>query len=472
MYDLCYVISFGFAARMLLQTGLIERLTEQGKTVAIITPDPNDPNLRELDSNPRVAVFALREKYKLWDEDYLFKRKYYLEDIKANPALWEKHVHGLWYSRSRHPWRRIRPLYYYLIHRLIPYFPIIRQRFVAQEKSYLASAEAAALLDKIQPALLVSTYPVNFLEAKLLHAAKEKSIPTLLHLLSWDNITSKGKFPVIADYFIVWGAIMYEELQSYYGIPAAHIYTCGVPHFDNHIERQQNPQYREQLRTMGLDPAAPFLFFAMSAQRFAPREIDIVERLAREIEAGTYGADLQLVVRPHPQNLQGHMASESWLGRLKALPSQRVAVDFPRMHSSALKWSIQKEDMNHLSDLLVGCSICLNSGATISIEALLVDKPVLLTSFDADAQLSYWKSARRLVDYTHLRKFVDLGGATIVHSYAEMDRAIRHYLAHPEADREKRQRARFRECYRDDGHATERVVAAVDDLLVQLTTKV
>ncbi len=472
MFDLCYVISFGFAARMLLQTGLIERLTEQGKRVAIITPDPNDPNLLALENNPRVEVFALTEKYNIWDEDYLFKRKYYLEDIKANPALWEKHIHGLFYSRSLHPWRRIRPLYYYLIHLLIRIFPGIRERFVAVEKTYLASEEAEALLKKIRPALLVSTYPVNFLEAKLLHAAKENSIPTLLHLLSWDNITSKGKFPVLADYFIVWGSIMYDELQSYYGIPSEKIYTCGVPHFDNHIDCLRAPQYREMISEMGLDADAPYLFFAMSAQRFAPREIEIVERLAKAIEAGTYGHNLQMVVRPHPQNLQGHMATESWLSRLQALPSKRVAVDFPRLHQSKLKWSIEKKDMNHLSNLLVGCSLCLNSGSTISIEALLVDKPVLLTSFDADAELSYWKSARRLVDYTHLRKFVDLGGAKIVRSYAEMDQAIEHYLAHPEADREQRQEARFQECYHDDGQATERVVQAVDSLLHSLTTKV
>ena len=43
--DICYIISHGFAARMLLQTGLIRRLAREGKQIAIITPDPEDDNL-------------------------------------------------------------------------------------------------------------------------------------------------------------------------------------------------------------------------------------------------------------------------------------------------------------------------------------------------------------------------------------------------------------------------------------------
>ena len=45
--DVCYLISHGFASRMIFQTGLLERLVEQGKKVAVIAPDREDPNLVE-----------------------------------------------------------------------------------------------------------------------------------------------------------------------------------------------------------------------------------------------------------------------------------------------------------------------------------------------------------------------------------------------------------------------------------------
>ncbi|MEL7221692.1 MAG: hypothetical protein AAGJ93_10260 [Bacteroidota bacterium] len=57
MIDVCYVISFGFAARMLFQTGLVQRLLEAGKTVAIITPDASDANLYQFTDHPNFKVF-------------------------------------------------------------------------------------------------------------------------------------------------------------------------------------------------------------------------------------------------------------------------------------------------------------------------------------------------------------------------------------------------------------------------------
>ncbi|MGK0388489.1 MAG: hypothetical protein ACI94Y_001219, partial [Maribacter sp.] len=121
--DICYIISHGFAARMLLQTGLILRLAEQGKSIAIITPDPKDSNLQSLANNPLIHIFDPHINQTIWDDDYGVKRRYYLEEIKSNPVFWEKHIHSIFYTASKHPWKRIRPFIYYPIYKLIPYFP-------------------------------------------------------------------------------------------------------------------------------------------------------------------------------------------------------------------------------------------------------------------------------------------------------------------------------------------------------------
>ncbi len=463
--DVCYIISHGFAARMLLQTGLITQLTEHGKSIAIITPDPDDENLKELHANPLIKIFDPQIEQTIWDDDYGVKRMYYLEDIKSNPVFWEKHLYSILYSKSKHPWKRVRPFIYYPIHRLIKYFPSIRENFRQKESSYLFSKNAAALLEKIQPALVVSTYPINFLEAKFLFAAKKKKITTLIHLLSWDNITSKGIFPVIPDQFIVWGKVMYQELKEYYGTADDAVQICGVPHFDNHIRVKHAPNYQGLLTNLGLNPALPYLFVAMSSPRFAPHEIDIVEWLAKAINENTFGEKMQLVVRPHPQNVQGSLADQRWIKRLDNLNGTRVAIDYPQLVKSKVRWSMQKSDMDHLSNLLIGCSICLNSGSTVSIDALMMDKPVILTSFDGDKKLYYWKSARRLVDYPHQKKFVGLGGAKVVHSYESLKKEILKYLADPNYDLEKRRNALEMECHLNDGKSTERVVKAMLQIL-------
>lgn len=463
--DICYVISHGFAARMVLQTGLIDRLTKEGKSVAIISPDAADENFDQLKKNPLVRVYDANINLTIWDDDYGVKRRYYLEDIRSNPVFWEKHIYSILYTKSKHPWKRIRPFIYYPIYKLIPHFPSIRENFKRKESSYLVSKKATALLKEINPKLVVSTYPINYLEAKFLYAAKEEGITTLIHLLSWDNISTKGIFPVTPDRFIAWGKVMFEELKEYYGVGAEQVDICGVAHFDQHIEVKNTDGYKTVIQQLGLDPEKPYFFIAMSAPRFAPHEIDIVEWIAKEIHNNAFGKEMQLVVRPHPQNVQGVFGDNKWLKRLDLLKSERVAIDYPQLVESKVRWSMRKSDMLRLSNLLAGCSVCLNSGSTVSIDALMMDKPVILTSFDGEYQLYYWKSARRLVDYFHLKKFVGMGGANVVRSYEELNTELQKYIADPNHDLAQRQYALQMECHANDGQATKRVVEALVGIL-------
>lgn len=459
--DICYVISHGFAARMLLQTNLLKRLVDAEKKIAIITPDANDENLQKLKSSSSIQIYNPQIKQNIWDDDYAAKRMYFLEDIKSNPVFWEKHLYSIFYTKSIHPWKRLIPFIYYPISRLIKYFPSIRKRFKRNESKYLISKKANDLLQKINPKVVVSTYPINFLEAKFLYAAQRQNIKTVIHLLSWDNITSKGIFPVIPDEFIAWGKVMQQELKEYYDTSDDKIHVCGVPHFDHHVKVKRQPNFQNLLGNLGLNPDLPYLFVAMSSPRFAPHEIDIVEWLAKEISKNTFGKRMQLIIRPHPQNVQGSLADKKWINRLKVLNNDRVAVDFPQLIKSNVRWSMKKSDMNHLSNLLAGCSVCINSGSTVSIDALVMEKPVILTSFDGDKKLYYWKSARRLIDYPHQKKFVKLGGAKVVHSYDDLTKSILSYLITPELDIKKRQYALEMECHGNDGEATTRVVKAM-----------
>jgi len=463
--DICYIVSHGFAARMLLQTNLIGKLTSDGHKVAIISHNAKDENFKVFANDPKVSLFEWKSKSSIWDDDYLYKRMFFLEDIKANTALREKFHNALFYSKSLHPWKRLRPIYYYLIFLLIKWLPIIRSRFIRKESKHLKSEEARNLLGEIQPRLLVSTYPVSIIEAKLVFEAKQKNISTVLHLLSWDNITCKGKFPAIPNQFITWGHIMTEELKQFYQVDDDKVFTCGVPHFDEHIKIKRSGAHIEVIEHLGLNANKPYLFFAMSSPRFAPREIDIVEWLAMAIEANKFRDDMQLIVRPHPQNVQDFTAKKSWLGRLDLMESQRVKIDYPEMIESSIRWSMKKSDMTQLSAIISGCSICFNSGSTISIDALMHDKPVILTSFDGDSKLPYWNSARRLKDYTHLAKLIAEGGAITVDSYKNLEAAIKSYLKTPDLDIILRQNALMRECFKADGLSTQRVTEALTTIL-------
>lgn len=461
--NIAYIITHGFAARMLIQTDLLAKLVEKQRRVAAIVTG-HDPQLEKYCSQVGVQYEVFLPELDL-PSGYLQKRRYLTDDVFSNVALMDKHVHDIWYSKSKNPIKRIRPFLFLGANALKRVIPSLGDSFLQKEKKILNSLETQEFLRKLNPRWVISTYPVNFSEAVILHNAKQiKGIHTCIHLLSWDNITCKGYFPALADKYIAWGPIMKQELQEYYKVDAKNIEMCGVPHFDLHAYLRNTPHYKERLVEWGLDPEMPYLFFAMSSPYFAPREIDIVEHLAEKIETGILKGKVQLVIRPHPQNMQGYMADKSWLPRLERLNRlKRTAVDFPKLErDSNINWSISRKDMEKMSTLLSGAVITLNSGSTMSIDALMHFKPVILTSFDGRDKLPYWKSARRLVDFPHLKKIIKYNGISVAKSESELDFLIEKYLKTPGFLHEERIYTLQQQLIQWEGNATEQVSIAID----------
>lgn len=431
--DIAYIVSHGFAARMVTQTNLLGLLVKEGKKVALICPDKNDVNLKYYCENECVLLYEFNPKSTFWTAQYSEIRKYFLEDIDNNVALKEKHIWSIKYNPSKNPFNYLKPRIAYLGYKITKLFPIIRNWYKAIEEKQLQSLDAEKLIQEINPKILVSTYPVNFSEAMLLKAGNgRKNTKTIIHLLSWDNITCKGHFPQLANDYITWGPIMRDELMEYYQIPEEKIHVCGVPHFDLHVKTKYQLDIPEYFKTIGFFSNKPYLFFGMSSPRFAPGEIDIVEWLSSEIKNNKFGKDMQLVIRLHPQNVQGYLADNTLIQRLKKLQCERIIVDFPDFVMNSNMWlSMEFLDMKRLSLLLSKAKICLNSGSTLSIDSLLLDIPVIITAFDGMKIYDYWKSARRLIDYPHLKKFLKINNISVVNNFEELNEQIKFMTLHP-----------------------------------------
>ncbi|MEO1711762.1 MAG: hypothetical protein AAFU60_00295, partial [Bacteroidota bacterium] len=134
---------------------------------------------------------------------------------------------------------------------------------------------------------------------------------------------------------------------------------------------------------------------------------------------------------------------------------------------SKLPWSMQDHDMRRLSNLLVGCTACINFGSTVTIDALMVNKPVIIAAFDGDERLDWYKSGSRQMDYVHYAKLVELGGCRVANNWNEMSSHLQDFIADPNADWDQRRNALLQECGDNDGRATERVAEALKDILAR-----
>jgi len=381
-------------------------------------------------------------------------RRYMLENVKQNPALYEKHLRMVEQAKTSRGMRNRLRLSNFAsaISGVLPFSKNIYRKL---ERRQLKNREADKLISKYRPSVVISTVPVTVMEATLLFAASKKGICTVSHILSWDNITCKGHFRMLTDKYIVWGEIMKDELQRFYGIKSKNIYECGVPHFDLHFKNRKE---------LAGAPGGKYLLFAMSSPYFAPREIDIVEKIAAWIEENRWPG-LKFVVRPHPQNVIGNMADLSWLGRLKNIESEKVKVDYPQINNeSGIHWSMKQSDMPEMSLLIAGAAAVLNSGSTMSIDGLCYLKPVIITAFDNEEDLPWHLSIKRCMEYAHFKNIIESAGVFKTENYDQLQRAITAAIQHPEAKMEKMKSILFREVGVDDGNATKRVV----DVLVKM----
>jgi hypothetical protein len=459
--SVCYIVSHGFAARMIMQTDLLSVLSKKGLKVSLISPDANDPVLVEYCKEHSIDLYSFRSKKWIWKSNYVLYRTYFLEDIKANPALYEKHYYETHIAKHKFFLLRFIPYLLICFYYLIKIFPGLKKISKKIENGFLNSSKATTLLETIRPDLLISTYPVNPQEGILLYNANKAKIKTAIHLLSWDNITSKGHFYAMADYYIAWGPVMKQEFIEKYNIAEDRIFITGVPHFDIHVKNSRSNNNADVLLDFGLDPVKPFLVFGMSSPRFAPKEIDIVEYLAIKLNENEFGTEMQMIIRPHPQNVKGHMADESWMVRLNALRNERIKLFIPDLAASNLPWSMERYDMVSLSKLLSACVVCINSCSTLSIDTLMAGKGNIAPMFDGNTTLPYRASAKRLLNYTHIKKFISYGGSRVVDNYENMLSEIKKFQLDSDYKLEDRNHAKEMECGIADGRATDEVVNVV-----------
>ncbi len=453
-----YLVSHGHTARGLIQTGLFEKLHTRGNELTVLSKDSDD-RLEKTLGEKGISTIQYKPPASRFQIQKEVFRAYVNQDIRRNPALYEKYKRKS--SRPSKWKRRVFNKVFFTLANTIRRVPVLKKAYSNWERKSYTDEVAISLLEELMPDLIVSTRPSDPMESHMVGAAKKIGIKVLYYILSWDNITSKGFFPFSADAYVSWGPVMSKELEEYYGVPKEKVTEAGVSHFDLHYVTNRDQENEKILLKFGLNPDKPFIFFTMSAAYFNPSEMEIIEKLKEQLENDRFGKDMQLVVRPHMQNLKGQTADTSWIPRLERLPSNRVGLDLPNMSDSQLTWSSDQNDMKDYSRLLASCSLCLNTGSTIAIEACLLDKPVIITSFDLDPHEKWFKSATRLNEYLHLKTFYSFGGVELAESFGHLLDLINENISKPEKNRIQRERATKEECFAFDGASTQRVAKGI-----------
>lgn len=443
------VVPHGFTARMFLRSTLLPELLARCRQVGIFAPPAAIPRLRDELGSDRFVFNPLHDRERPIDVVASFLRLFFADwALTPTRQIREREE---W---SRNAWRRL----LWPAHQRLSRARRLRAAWYAAENRFLGDPYHAAGLRRLQPDVVVTaTAGVVVSDIRLIRRARAEGVPSVTFTQGWDNLTSKTIVGARPDALIVWNARMRDEAVALHGFSADQITVTGPPHFDPYFLRTGWIDRAAFLRSLGLDPAKRIVLYATSPRRYFTDSLEVTELLIRANEAGEFGPDVQLVIRLHPQVIQGQDADD--LGAWERFRG-RVYLDMPR-GATGLAADYTPDGIAHIAQLLDAAAVTINVASSITIDAAIFDTPVVNLRFDAQPGRPYLKSVRRQYDTDHYKQVLQTGAVRLADSPAGLVAEVRRYLADPSHERAERARLIRELCYRTDGRAGARVAEAI-----------
>jgi hypothetical protein len=136
-------------------------------------------------------------------------------------------------------------------------------------------------------------------EADYLKAAAALMLPTVVMVASWDNLPTKGVFPLLPSLVLVWNELQRQQATELHKIPPERVAATGAPIFDDWHSQELLKSRRDFLMQVGLTTDCLLVFYAVSSDRVGD-EMPIVRRLTDALRRKLACCQFRLLVRPHP----------------------------------------------------------------------------------------------------------------------------------------------------------------------------
>jgi hypothetical protein len=443
------VVPHGFTARILLRSTLLPELLERCQRVGVFAPRSAIPHLRADLPGDRCAFYPLNDRERYLDMAASFGRLFFA-DWKLTPTR-EIREQEEW---AKNPWRRA----LWPAHQRFGRSERLRRAWYEAENRLLPDPYHDRQFRHLRPDVVVTaTAGVVVSDIRMIRRARAMGVPSVTFTQGWDNLTSKTIVGARPDELIVWNERMLEEAVELHGFEADRITVAGPPHFDPYFRRTGWTDRVAFLRKLGLDPEKRIVLYATSPRRYFTDSIAVTDLLIKANEAGRFGPDVQLVIRLHPQVIQGQDADD--LGAWERFRG-RVYLDMPR-GATGLAADYTPEGTAHIAQLLDASAVTINVASSISIDAAIFDTPVINLRFDAEPGRPYLKSVRRQYDTDHYKQVLKTWAVRLADSPEQLIDEVRRYLNNPSLESVERANLVRELCYRTDGQAGVRVAEAI-----------
>ncbi len=232
---------------------------------------------------------------------------------------------------------------------------------------------------RLRPIYILSTTIVVDLEWPLLFMANKYRIPVYTHILSFDNITSRGYIPLgKCNKYFVWNDLMGTELTKYYNVNPEKISITGTPQFDFHKSDKFKLKREKALALFGLESEDRYLLYCANHVHLTPEEPELLENIIIKLLGEPSLSNIKVILRFHPLDIYDRWGE--LIEKYKNVLRLSIPWSHPIINNPAIG-IVTEEDMLRFVNLLRYADVVLNVASTIAIDASMTNTPVVCVGY-------------------------------------------------------------------------------------------
>lgn len=306
---------------------------------------------------------------------------------------------------------------------------------------------------RYKPDAVLITDILNERDVELAQNARFFSVPIIGMVRSWDNLTLHGLMRFLPQKLLVASSEIKRQAERLNDCSPDSVEIVGIPHYDKyaqgaHVSREDF--YRE----MKFDLSRRLLLFAPIGDFYIKNnttDAHVVSILSK--------TDYNVIVRFSPTVPVSDMDH--------AIPPANTVFDRPGINFTKeviADQELSTEDDDRLLNEMIFASAVICGPSTVALDAVFVDKPVIIVNFHPDAR-GYYDGIAYRYDYNHFRFGIDCGAFRVARSKEELLSLIEFYRNDPSRDAEGRAALRRAYCGQSDGMSGARVARAVTKVI-------
>lgn len=305
--------------------------------------------------------------------------------------------------------------------------------------------------------LVFSTSITSKVDNIFMKEARRRGVKAVSMTKSWDNAT-KMYFRFVPDHFLVQNDTIRTELARLQDFPIEEITVVGFPQFDWYRRDGVIKTREEHLRSKGLDPNLPTIFFG-SQGIWYKNDFEVAEHIQKWIANDELAKKCQLIVRPHFTNVK-----DTKLKALKGLPGVAYDDSYDISNLFSDNWDPKVPEIVDFANTMKHSDVIVNMLSTISLDAACFDRPTINVLFGGTFQRGRDVTAK-IAKVVHYQWVFDTGATISTHSYDELKKAINKCLLDPKYKSKEREDLIDQMCYKVDGKSSLRVADCINTFL-------